>query len=304
MQVLLADFIRAYGGEELIPPSLQYQDYAVWEQEGDGSRLLQRTSRYWLDLFPEPLPRLNLPLDYPRPLVPTFVGRAHLFLIDQDTTAALRTFAQQNGVTMYAASLAAFAVLLAHVSGEWDIVVGSPATGRIHPELQTTFGMFVTTLLLRLQPKATESYAAFVRSTAQVATAALSNQPCPLPEIAQRLEPNRDMSRNALFDVMFEWQDGEDQDESEDILVRAHRFEATTSKFDLKLHMHERGDGLTCTLEYRTALFLPDRIRRWGEDLVAIFASVTANPNTCLCDIELAGKAGMAKLLEEFNDAL
>ncbi|MCP4148516.1 MAG: hypothetical protein GY757_12290, partial [bacterium] len=146
--VLKNEFFALYGGKTIPPLKLQYRDYAEWQNSSTQKIMMKRQEENWLKIFPGELPILNLPIDYPRPVVQSFEGHHISFELNKKETANLKETAKQNGITLYMKILSIFTILLSKLSGQDDIIVGTPTAGRRHADLENIIGMFVNTLAM------------------------------------------------------------------------------------------------------------------------------------------------------------
>ncbi|MCP5108355.1 MAG: hypothetical protein GY950_33520, partial [bacterium] len=201
--LLLQDFMTLYKGETLEQPALQYKDFSDWQNSVKGKEMVKQQKEYWLNAYGGDIPLLNLPVDFPRPRVQSFEGRDIPFEIGVEETGGLKELAGKQGTTLYTILLAVFNILLAKISGQEDIVVGTPVAGRRHVEMEPVIGMFVNTLALRNFPDGETSFTGFLQTVKENALNAFENQDYPFEELVEEIAVNRDVSRNPLFDVMF-----------------------------------------------------------------------------------------------------
>ena len=139
--VLIDELSRLYGGETLEPLRIHYKDYAVWQQKFIQSEQYRKQEEHWLRELDGELPVLTLPADYSRPTVQTFEGDKLVFSLTKEQTSALRSLAKQTDSTMYMVLLASYSAFLSKLSGQHDIIVGSPVAGRSHADLANVIGV-------------------------------------------------------------------------------------------------------------------------------------------------------------------
>jgi non-ribosomal peptide synthetase component F/acyl carrier protein len=202
-EILVGDFLTLYRGEELPPLRLRYKDYSQWQNRLVASGEIERQESYWLARFKGEIPALNLPTDYPRPMVQSFEGKTITFEIGTGETQRLRDLCQETDATLFMVLLAAFNVLLMKLGGQEDIVVGTPIAGRRHVELEQIIGMFLNTPPLRNNPKGHNKFSEFVKKVRETTLDAFENQEYQFEDLVEKAAPRRDTSRNPLFDVMF-----------------------------------------------------------------------------------------------------
>ncbi|MCI0471068.1 MAG: condensation domain-containing protein, partial [Candidatus Aminicenantes bacterium] len=206
MGVLIRDFTAIYRGEELPPLKIQYKDFAGWQDSRKKEEETRKQEAYWLEQFSGKLPALRLPTDFPRTAIRNTAGRTLFFEIEGETTAALKRMVIDQETTLYIILLTFYYVFLKKVSSQEDIVIGTPTAGRLHPDLEPVIGMFVNTLGLRNYPRGDMSFREFLAGVKKHTLAAFGNQDFQFEDLVEKLDINRDMSRNVLFDTMFSLQ--------------------------------------------------------------------------------------------------
>ena len=204
LSVLYPAFV-AGRGSPLGELPIQYADFAVWQRsrlEGDS---LASLLAYWSGQLRD-LPVLQLPTDRPRPAVQGFRGGTHRLVVDAGVVAGLRSVGQQEGATLFMTLLAGFAALLHRYGGQDDLAIGAPIAGRTRAETEELIGFFVNTLVLRVDAGGDPSFRELVRRVRAVALGAYAHQDLPFEMLVERLQPERDLSRNPLFQVLFQLQ--------------------------------------------------------------------------------------------------
>jgi tyrocidine synthetase-3 len=305
-EIFSEDFTRLYEGKGLVSLKLQYKDYAQWQRGEIDRGELKQQEIYWLKEFSGDIPVLELPFDYPRPLIQGFEGDNIRFAMEKEISQGLKRLAQQEDVTLYMVLLAAVNVLLFKLSNQEDIVVGTPVVGRRHADLEGIIGMFVNTLTLRNYPQGEKTFAGFLKEIREKTMKAFENQEYPFEELVDRAAINRDMSRNPLFDVMFALHNQSTLPPEMMKLMEKGRyanipFRHNSSKFDLTLHAIEAGEMLGVSIEYSTKLFKKETIQRFIRYLQIIVSSVSDDPSRKLSDIDILSKEEIEQLLIEFN---
>ena len=164
---------------------------------------IKKQEEYWIDSFAGEIPVLNMPADYPRPLVQSFEGDSAYFEAGRELTEKLNNLTAETGTTLYMALLSAYNILLFKYTGQEDIIVGSPIAGRQHADLKNIIGMFVNTLAIRNYPEEEKTFREFLAEVKENALLAYENQDYQFEDLVEKLEIRRDISRNPLFDVMF-----------------------------------------------------------------------------------------------------
>ncbi|MEM9921681.1 MAG: amino acid adenylation domain-containing protein, partial [Bacteroidota bacterium] len=300
--ILIRDFLALYEGQTLPSLNLQYKDFAVWQQSDLQQLQKEKQKAYWLAQFSEEVPILELPTDYPRPLVNTFEGDGLAFQLDRSKTDALITMAQAEGATLYMMLLSAFNVLLTKLSNQEDIVIGTPVSGRQHADVEEMVGMFVNTLPLRNQAKGSMTFRDFLSNVKENTLAAFEQQSFQYETLIDALQIVRDTSRNPLFDVLFTFQNfGEPATAGNTEDATAMEQNHKVSKFDLTLSAVETATGLDLSFEYSTALFKKETMTRFMAYFHRIIDAVIVNADVRITDIDILSVAEKQQLLEAFQ---
>ncbi|MCP5047884.1 MAG: amino acid adenylation domain-containing protein, partial [bacterium] len=205
MDVLETDFIALLEGKALPPLRLHYKDFAQWQTGESEMENIRNQETYWIDEFSirGEIPLLQLPTDNPRPAVQSFDGAAVSFRLSGEDTRRLRAAALENGSSLFMVMLALTNILVFKLSGQEDIVIGTPIAGRRHADLEKVIGMFVNTLALRNYPVGRKTLKEFLEEVKKQTLNAFENQEYPFEELVEKLDIQRDVERNPLFDVMF-----------------------------------------------------------------------------------------------------
>ncbi len=194
----------------------------------------------------------------------SYEGDRIAFAIERELTDKLKKTAKENGVTMYMLLLAGYTILLSKYTGQEDIIVGSPIAGRTREELEQTVGMFVGTLAMRNHPKGGRTFIEYLQDVKENTFNAYENQDYPFDELVDKLDLERDISRNALFDTMFDMQALDDAEpDIEGLHVEPVDLEFQISKFDLSLAAAESAGVITFHLEFCTRLYKKKPPKRW-----------------------------------------
>ncbi|HKV08641.1 MAG TPA: amino acid adenylation domain-containing protein, partial [Thermoanaerobaculia bacterium] len=189
----------------LVPPPVQYADYAVWQRERFAGEAWDRELSWWAGRLAD-LPVLQLPADRPRPPRQTFRGAGIKAELPADLAARLRAVARERGATLFMVLLAGFQALLSRITGQEEIVLGSPVANRERSEVEGLIGFFVNTLVLRTDASGNPAFADLVGRARETALGAWAHQSLPFERLVEELQPERDLSRQPLFQVMFHLQ--------------------------------------------------------------------------------------------------
>ncbi|QQN24499.1 non-ribosomal peptide synthetase [Pseudomonas cannabina] len=282
--------------------AIQYADYAVWQQSWMSGERLQHQAAYWHQALDGAPTLLTLPTDRPRPAQQDFAGASLAIRLDAHLTAGLRALAQRQGVTLYMTLLTAWGALLARLSGQAEVVIGSPIAGRGRAELEGLIGLFVNTLAVRID---TSSAATGDALLAQVRTRVLEaqdHQDLPFEQVVEIVRPARSLAHAPLFQTTLNWLAGDTSLPDMDGLSLALVEQSTqTAKFDLSLNLGEHGDALVGTLDYATALFDAVTVRRYYGYFEQLLHALVNNEHVLIEQIPLVGEEERQYLLEHFN---
>ncbi|MEM7593187.1 MAG: amino acid adenylation domain-containing protein, partial [Cyanobacteria bacterium P01_A01_bin.83] len=244
-------------------PPIQYADYAFWQRERLSGEILNQQLNYWQQQLAGANPVLELPTDRPRPPVQSHRGASQSLTLPQSLSDELKHFCQQEGVTLYMTLLAAFQTLLYRYSEQADIIVGSPIAGRNRAEIEELIGLFLNTLILRTNFSGNPSFRQLLQQVRRTTLDAYAHQDLPFDKLVEEINPERSLSYNPLFQVLFNMLNLEEtQVELPGLKTQLISVgEATTSKFDLTLYAAEKKQGIELQLVYNADLFSPERMQ-------------------------------------------
>ncbi len=265
--------------------------------------ILEKQLSYWRQQLGDSPTVLELPTDRPRPAVQTFRGARQSLVLSKSLSESLKALSQQEGATLFITLLAAFKTLLYRYTEQEDILVGSPIANRTHLDIEDLIGFFVNTLVLRTDLSGNPTFRELLHRVREVALDAYAHQDLPFEKLVEELAPERDLSRNPLFDVMFALQNVPEQDlELPGLTLSSLEVDSGTAKFNLTLLVEEGAEGLKGTLEYNTDMFDPATIKRMLGHFQTLLESIVASPELRLSDLPLLTEAERRQLLVEWND--
>ncbi|MDZ8110116.1 MAG: amino acid adenylation domain-containing protein [Nostoc sp. DedQUE12a] len=240
---------------------IQYADFAAWQHQWLSGEVLSNQINYWKTHLAGANTVLELPTDRPRPPVQTYQGAAQSLTLPQSLGASLTELSRQEGVTLFMTLLAAFGTILHRYTGQEDILIGSPIAGRNRSEVEGLIGFFINTVVLRTDFSGNPSFRSVLSRVRQMALGAYAHQDMPFEKLVEELQPERDTSRNPLFQVWFNMLNLRDiQLEIPGVAVEPIPMLETGSKFDLTLYVTEQNQGIKLDLVYNTDLFTPERM--------------------------------------------
>ncbi len=282
--------------------SLQYADFALWQQQCLNDQGQSHQLNYWKQQLKKAPPIIALPTDYPRPARQSFRGARTTLTLSQTLTDTLKSLSQQEGATLFMVLLAAFKTLLYRYTNQTDLLVGTPVANRTYSEIENLLGCFVNTLVLRTDLSQEPSFRDLLKRVRETALAAYAHQDLPFEQLVKELQPERTLSHTPLFQVMFVFQDAPILAlELPDLTLAPLMIDNGTSKFDLTLYLEDTKQGLIGFLEYNTELFHADTINRMVGHFHTLLDGIAANCNRPISHLPLLTSPEQHQLLVEFN---
>jgi amino acid adenylation domain-containing protein/non-ribosomal peptide synthase protein (TIGR01720 family) len=292
-----------HGGPSLLPNlPIQYADYAVWQRAWLQESVLEAQLVYWKTQLAD-LPALQLPIDHPRPTVPTFQGMTTPFLLSSEWYNGLESLSRRAGTTMFMTLLAAWQVLFARYSGQNDIALGTDVANRTHAEVEPLIGFFVNQLVLRTDLAGWPTFQAVLERVRKTCLDAYMHQDVPFEQLVAELHVERQLNRSPLFQVKLILQNAPDQPLAlSKLTLRPVAIETTTAQFDLVISANESRRGIEGVVEYSKDLFDATTIARMLRHLETLVAEVVADPLRPIAALPLLAAAERHQLLVEWND--
>src|SRR5581483_4186962 len=282
--------------------SLQYADFAVWQRKHLQGKNVEKQLAYWKQQLADSPATLDIPTDRARPPVQSFHGTASTFGLPHPLSEQLNRLARERGATLFMALLAGFQLLLSRYSAQEDIVVGTPIASRNRPEIESLIGLFANTLVLRTRVSPDLSFARLLERVKETALGAYANQDVPFERLVEELQPERSLSHNPLFQVLFSLQNAPRQAfELAGLQVRAMESNNAAAKFDLSLFLVENPEGIRGRLEYNTDLFDAVTVKRMLRHYQALLEAAVANPEMPVAELPLLSSDERQQLVREWN---
>jgi amino acid adenylation domain-containing protein/non-ribosomal peptide synthase protein (TIGR01720 family) len=308
MGVLIRELAALYEAFSTGKPSplpelpIQYADFAHWQRQWLQGEVLTAQLSYWQQQLTGAPALLELPTDRPRPAVQTFRGATQFLALPEPLSQKLKTLSQRSGVTLFMTLLAAFQTLLYRYTGQEDICIGSPIANRNRSETEELIGFFVNTLVLRADMSENPSFQELLSRVREVTLGAYAHQDLPFEQLVEALQPERNLSHQPLFQVMFALQNAPMPAlELPNLTLSSLEIESGTAKFDLTLSMEDTEQGLVGSLEYNTDLFHGTTISRMLGHFQTLLEGIVAEPEQRLSDLPLLTQPERQQLLVEWN---
>ncbi|WP_047686054.1 condensation domain-containing protein, partial [Xenorhabdus sp. NBAII XenSa04] len=285
--------------DPLPPLVIQYPDYAAWQRQWLSAERVQVQSDYWRMVLADAPVLLDLPTDRPRPPEQLFAGNLWPINLDTELTASLKRLSEQQGITLFMTLLSAWSIVLSRLSGQDDLVIGTPSAGRSRQEVESLMGFFVNTLALRIDLSGEPNVTELLSRVRQTALAAQEHQDLPFEQVVEIVQPPRRLSHTPLFQVMFAWQSNEIVEwRLPGLTISQIDQPFDVVKFDLELNLFEEEDRVVGYLGYSTALFDQSTIERHVGYLHTILQAMVANIQQPIGEINLLAPAERQLLLE------
>jgi amino acid adenylation domain-containing protein len=283
----------------LTPLTLQYGDYAAWQRKCLSGPLLEQLTRYWTGQLAGIKP-LNVPTDRPRPPVQSHRGAFHTVEFDEDLTRALVALGRQATTTLFMTLLTGFKVLLARYAGEEDVAIGTYIANRERAEIEGLIGFFLNTLVLRTRISLSATFRSALASVRETALGAYAHQALPFERLVEELQPDRDLSRNPLVQVIFQLQNASTGGtDGEGALVDYQR---GTAIFDLAVTSYESRGRIHATYEYSTDLFDAGTIRQMARHFERLLKAAVEQPDVPVGDLDFLDPAERHRILVTWNE--
>jgi amino acid adenylation domain-containing protein len=300
------DLYKAYRdgrGDPLPPLPIQYSDYAQWQREWLEGEILERQLAYWRARLEGAPSQLELPTDRRRPAVQSYSGEDFDIVLDAQLSAKLRALAQQHDMTLFMVLFSGWAILLSRLSDQHDLVIGTPIANRQRPELERLIGFFVNTLALRVQARSDLSVKQFLEQVNEVTLGAYDHQDVPFEKVVEAVQPERSLSRNPLFQVMFALQN---VPKCELLLpgltvTLEHGGNDERSLFDLSLFLEEQDDQIVGVVNYATDLFDRNTVQRWIACYEVLLSGMGNDVQTQIGDLPIIPETERRQIIESFN---
>ncbi|MGB5928723.1 MAG: amino acid adenylation domain-containing protein, partial [Cyclobacteriaceae bacterium] len=290
------------------PVSLQYTDYAIWQQETADPATIGAQRAYWLNKFGDGLPETTFPTDYSRPAVQSFKGKSERFRLENTVTESLKKLAADHNTTLYIVVMTLLKSLLFRYTGMSDMVIGSGTANRTRAELQDVVGMFVNMFLLRSYPSGEKTFRQYLKELQKLTLEAFDNQDYQFDSLFNDLKIKRDPSRNPLFDITFFYQEKDQKQisigDTEIIVLPLAGDHFGIAKFDTTLFAREVGSELHFLWEYCSDLYTEKTVLRFISHFKTLAEAVAETPDKPLGQFDLLSGIEKHTLVYSYNDTI
>ncbi len=302
LSALYGSFI-AEQGDPLAPLPLQYADYAAWQRRWLASGQLEKQGAFWQTNLSGAPTLLELPTDRPRPPKQSHAGASVEVKLGAALSERVKRLSQRHGVTPYMTLLSSWAAVLSRLSGQEEVVIGSPVAGRNRTEVEALIGFFVNTLALRLDLSSEPTVGELLKRTKAQVLSAQAHQDLPFDQVVERVKPPRSTAHPPLFQVMFVWQNAHEGSlQIPGLRLSTWGDPLTMAPFELTLAVREHQDDIACTLTYATSLFDRATVERYLGHWLRQLDAMATDADPVVTGLPLLGEAERAQVLHGWNE--
>ncbi|WP_052314152.1 non-ribosomal peptide synthetase [Nocardia thailandica] len=300
LEMILDDLAAAYrarraGAAPTLPPTTHsYADYVRWQSERLAGAPLDRELAFWRTELADAPSLLALPTDRDRPAVQRHRGAVHHRPIPADLAEAATALGRAGGASPFMVLAAVWAALLSRWTGQDDLVVGVPVSGRAEPEFDRVVGLFVNVLPVRVPLRGAPSTRAVLARLRAALFRAIDHGDLPFEQLVDHLRPQRSLAHGPVFQTLADTQRTPALD------LPGARLTPTVVDtggcwFDLSISFLRRDTGLTALLTYDTDLFDEDTVARLAAAFVRLLAAATAAPDHPIATLPLRSPAPLPR---------
>lgn len=298
LQLLYEDF-SAGQQSSLSPLPIQYADYAHWQPEWLTRDNLSVRLTYWKERLAEATTILSLPSDRARLAQPSFQGGLQPFSLSKQTSQALQTLSQQQGVTLQMTLVAALQTLLYRYTGQGDLLLGTTSMNLVPDAALRMLGHFLNITVLRVSLSGDSTFSDLLYRVREVILADQAHE-VPFELLIKELQPERMSGVHPLFQVLLTL-DSSPLNLPHGWAMTRINVQAETSLYDLALYLIESSDGLSGHIGYNSDLFDAATIARLGGHLQTLLAGIVENPTRHLAELPLLTEKEYRQHVEEWN---
>ncbi|MED0870576.1 non-ribosomal peptide synthetase [Bacillus spizizenii] len=303
MSILTNELFAFYHGNPLPEIKFEYKDFAEWQNQLLIGEVMEQQETYWLEQFKEEVPVLQLPADGSRAMEWSSEGQRVTCSLQSSLIRSLQEMSQQTGTTLYMVLLAAYNVLLHKYTGQEDIVVGTPVSGRNHPNIESMIGIFIQTMGIRTKPQANKRFTDYLEEVKRQTLDAFENQDYPFDWLVEKLNVQRETTGKSLFNTMFVYQNIEFQEIHQDrCTFRVKERNPGVSLYDLMLTIEDAGQQLDIHFDFNPNQFEQETVEQIIRHYTRILNSLVKEPEKSLSSVPMLSDIERHQLLMECND--
>lgn len=282
IKIMLEEISRIYNGyknkdrTELNELSVQYKDYSAWFEKELKSERFKKAKKYWNKKVGVELPHVSIPAAHKQVKPESQTGKVKRIIFNKELTKAVREYADQKEVTAFIFMLSVVEIILYKYTGSEDIILGTPVSGRNHPDLEEQLGLYVNTIVLRNKIQRDKKYSEFLIYLKNDVLESYNYQDYPYDKLMEERKKRNNLELFSMF-VSYEAEEDEIKLNLDGITSKYMEVETGTSKFDISLTFHERKEVIEVIVEYSTQLYDEESIDKLGADIKKVITSVTNN---------------------------
>lgn len=279
--IFLKELVHLYDGETLKPLEVQYKDYAKWQVTLQSKDLLKEEKKYWLEKL-SGYETLDFPTDFHRPKHFDYDGKEFDYELDEWLIQQLNEIAKEHNTSLFCITLSAFTLLLSAYTNQKDIVLGTPIANRHIQGTENMIGFFVNTLVIRSVISSEDTFSELINKNNAQMVEAQKHQDLPFEQIVDVLQDEKDLSRNPIFQIMFGFQDIDEDIECNDLFTSVNEnLHLNSTKFDISV-MHKKN---IVNFTFATKLFKEKTIEELAKTYELVLKQIVKNPEIAISDI-------------------
>ncbi|WP_439024915.1 amino acid adenylation domain-containing protein [Bacillus halotolerans] len=303
INILTNELLALYHRKPLPDIEFEYKDFTEWQNQWLNEDAMKQQETYWLEQFEDEIPVLQLPTDGSKAAERSSEGQRVTCSLQPDVIRSLQDLAKKTETTLYTVLLAAYKVLLHKYTGQEDMVVGTPASGRNHPDIENIIGIFIQTVGIRTKPRANRTFTDYLEEVKRQTLNAFENQDYPFDKLVEKLKVQRETTGKSLFNTMFVFQNIEFHEiRHNECTFKVRERNPGVSLYDLMLTVEDAGQQIELHFDFKPGQFEKDTIEQITRHYTSILTSLAKQPEMMLSSIPMLSETELQQLLTEFND--
>ncbi|MEC0251885.1 non-ribosomal peptide synthetase/type I polyketide synthase [Bacillus halotolerans] len=303
INILTNELLALYHRKPLPDIEFEYKDFTEWQNQWLNEDAMKQQETYWLEQFEDEIPVLQLPTDGSKAAERSSEGQRVTCSLQPDVIRSLQDLAKKTETTLYTVLLAAYKVLLHKYTGQEDMVVGTPASGRNHPDIENIIGIFIQTVGIRTKPRANRTFTDYLEEVKRQTLNAFENQDYPFDKLVEKLKVQRETTGKSLFNTMFVFQNIEFHEiRHNECTFKVRERNPGVSLYDLMLTVEDAGQQIELHFDFKPGQFEKDTIEQITRHYTSILNSLAKQPEMMLSSIPMLSETELQQLLTEFND--
>ncbi|RPK06396.1 Malonyl CoA-acyl carrier protein transacylase [Bacillus subtilis] len=303
INILTNELLALYHRKPLPDIEFEYKDFTEWQNQWLNEDAMKQQETYWLEQFQDEIPVLQLPTDGSKAAERSSEGQRVTCSLQPDVIRSLQDLAKKTETTLYTVLLAAYKVLLHKYTGQEDMVVGTPASGRNHPDIENIIGIFIQTVGIRTKPRANRTFTDYLEEVKRQTLNAFENQEYPFDKLVEKLKVQRETTGKSLFNTMFVFQNIEFHEiRHNECTFKIRERNPGVSLYDLMLTVEDAGQQIELHFDFKPGQFEKDTIEQITRHYTSILTSLAKQPEKTLSSIPMLSETELQQLLTECND--